>query len=293
MRLLLVHSFLLAIGIAHASDALYGPHVQQPYGIVTAASASYTSAASYDDVILTPPTLPNPPPPTSFDVQLQTDSDNEFTGYAIYENGQPARVALINLVEDNSGASDYTASISVSGAVPSEVRVKYLSASSVTQVHNITWACQTIDDVFDSDGRPVGVVDVQTVDCDQTNNVCNVKVPAPGAALVFLSDQAPAESDQGPTMTSPMTACTELHNTATADPAAPATSNGNNGIADVLAGTSQGDCISGAFGPAHAIPGFGALVAVCAFVCIESLLSYAVTGRSLLASVSDMTKNTR
>ena len=124
MRLLLVHSFLPAIGIAHASDVLYGPHVQQPYGIVTAASASYASAASYDDVISTPPTLLNPPPSTSFDVQLQTDSDNEFTGYAIYENGHPTRVALINFVDDNSGTSDHTASISVGGAVPSQVTVR-------------------------------------------------------------------------------------------------------------------------------------------------------------------------
>ena len=145
MRLLLVHSFLPAIGIAHASATPHGPHVQKPYGIVTAASASYTSVASYDDVILTPPPLPNPPRSTSFGVQLQTgaipgisiphegsfildlqtNSDNEFTpGYAIYENGQPTRVALINFVDDNSGASDYTASISVGGTAPSQVRVK-------------------------------------------------------------------------------------------------------------------------------------------------------------------------
>lgn len=71
MRLLLVLSFLLAIGIAHASVTVYGPHVQRPYGIVTAASASYTSAA-YDDIVLTPPPLPNVPPPTFFSVQLQT-----------------------------------------------------------------------------------------------------------------------------------------------------------------------------------------------------------------------------
>lgn len=69
MHVLLVHSFLLAISIAHASVILYGPHVQQPYGIVT--PASLTRAASYDDVTLTPPPLPNPTPPTSFGVHLQ------------------------------------------------------------------------------------------------------------------------------------------------------------------------------------------------------------------------------
>ena len=121
MRPLLVHFFLPAIGIAHVSDVLYGPHVQQLYGIVTAVSASHTR---YDNGILTPPTLPNHPPPTSFDAQLPTDSDNESTGYAIYENGHPTRVALINFVDDNSGASDHTASISVGGTVPSQVIVK-------------------------------------------------------------------------------------------------------------------------------------------------------------------------
>jgi hypothetical protein len=58
-------------------------------------------------------------------LDLQMNSDNEFTpGYAIYEDGQPTRVALINFVDDNSGASDYTASISIGGTVPSQVRVK-------------------------------------------------------------------------------------------------------------------------------------------------------------------------
>lgn len=58
-------------------------------------------------------------------LDLRMNSDNEFTpGYAIYENGQPTRVALINFVDDNSGASDYTARISVNGTAPSQVRVK-------------------------------------------------------------------------------------------------------------------------------------------------------------------------
>ena len=125
---------------------------------------------------------------------------------------------------------------------------------------SITWTCQTFGDVFDSDRRPVGVFDVQTVDCDQTN-VCNVEAPAPWAVLVFLLDQAPAESDQGLTMMFPITACTELHNTATADPAVLATSNRNKDIADALADTSQCECISDIVGPAYTLPSIGALVA--------------------------------
>lgn len=74
MHLLLVHSFLLAIGVVRGAVTAYGPHVQQPLRTVTAASASFTGVATYDDVTLTPPPVPNPPPPTSFGVQLQTGS---------------------------------------------------------------------------------------------------------------------------------------------------------------------------------------------------------------------------
>ena len=59
---------------------------------------------------------------------------------------------------------------------------------------------------------------------------------------------------------SPTTPWTKPHNTATVDPVALATSNGNKGIADSLASTSQGGA-NAAFGLAHALPGVGALIA--------------------------------
>ncbi|EGO20268.1 glycoside hydrolase family 79 protein [Serpula lacrymans var. lacrymans S7.9] len=160
-------------------------------------------------------------------VDLQANGNNEFTpGYAIYEHGQPMRVALFNYVSDPTGASDYTASISISGGmVPAQVNVKYLAASSVAQKYNFTWAGQTFGDVFSSDGRPVGQLDVQTVTCDQSNNVCSIHVPAPGFALVFLNGQASSESDSGATMTFPTTAYTKTENTVTIDQAVLATSN--------------------------------------------------------------------
>ncbi|KAH7882118.1 glycoside hydrolase family 79 protein [Phlebopus sp. FC_14] len=195
-------------------------------------------------------------------LDLNMNGGNEFTpGYAIYENGQPTRAVLINYVDDPSGASDYTASISVGNASPAQVKVKYLAADSVSQKHNFTWAGQTFGDAFSSDGRPVGVIDVKTIDCNQTNNVCNVQVPAPGVALVFLTDQALAESDQGPTMTFPTTAYTKLENTATINPSVLATSNGNRGLSDSLAGTSKGTQHSGAFGLSQALPSLGGIIA--------------------------------
>ncbi|PSS11011.1 hypothetical protein PHLCEN_2v3307 [Hermanssonia centrifuga] len=79
-------------------------------------------------------------------VDLQANGVNIFTpGYAIYENGNLARVALFNYVTDPTGASTYTASISITGGtVPSQVSVKYLLAPSVAEKTNITWAGQTV-----------------------------------------------------------------------------------------------------------------------------------------------------
>jgi len=58
-------------------------------------------------------------------LDLQANGGNDYTpGYAIYENGQPVRIALTNFITDQSGNSDYTASISIGGAVPAQVKVK-------------------------------------------------------------------------------------------------------------------------------------------------------------------------
>ncbi len=45
--------------------------------------------------------------------------------YSIYENGNLAKVALFNYITDASGASDYTATITIDGGtVPAQVYVK-------------------------------------------------------------------------------------------------------------------------------------------------------------------------
>jgi hypothetical protein len=87
MHLLLVHSLLFSFGlqVAQAAVTAYGPHVQSPLVTTTAASASYTGAASYDQTILTAPPPPNPPPPTQFNVELQTGGD--LSGLSIQQEG--------------------------------------------------------------------------------------------------------------------------------------------------------------------------------------------------------------
>jgi len=51
--------------------------------------------------------------------------------YAIYKNGYPVKVVLVNFVMDLSGNTDYTATISIGGgqtgqpnATPAQVKVK-------------------------------------------------------------------------------------------------------------------------------------------------------------------------
>lgn len=74
-------------------------------------------------------------------VDLKANNFNNHTpAFAIYENGKPARVALFNYITDPSGLNAYTASIG--GAGVNQVKVKYLTGSSVAQKHNISWAGQ-------------------------------------------------------------------------------------------------------------------------------------------------------
>ncbi|OJT10820.1 Beta-glucuronidase [Trametes pubescens] len=209
---------------------------------------------------------------------LFPNNGNEFTpAYAIYENDQLARMMLVNFLDDPSGAHDYTAAISVGGqqfgegnAVPAQVKVKYLLAPSVAEKQNITWAGQTLGGRFQVDGRLKGTEDVQTVQCDQTANTCQIKVPAPGAALVFISDtaqQQAAAPDSASTYAT--TVVTKTKNTATVDPAVIATSNGQNGKNRGIGGTSQGG-ENGAVG-VRALAATSALVAALTAVLVVGL----------------------
>jgi len=176
-------------------------------------------------------------------------------GYAIYENGTPMRVALFNYLDDASGAHDLRVAISIGGgeteqpaSTPSSVRVKYLLAEHVTTKANFTWAGQTLGVNFKSDGRLRGEEAIVNVPCDTVTNTCTVTVPAPGFALVFLSDKAYEDSTpSGNTVTFATTARTRTVNTATVDPKALETSNGHSGKDRVdMQSTSKGSSPNGA-----------------------------------------------
>lgn len=75
-------------------------------------------------------------------VDLNANDGSIWTpSYAIYDNGAPARLVLINFLTDPSGASNMQVTVSVPGA-PSEVYVKYLLAPSVATKGNFTWGGQ-------------------------------------------------------------------------------------------------------------------------------------------------------
>ncbi|KAJ7707362.1 glycoside hydrolase family 79 protein [Mycena rosella] len=180
-------------------------------------------------------------------IDLQMNAANIYTpGYAIYDGGALARLALFNFVTDPTGASAYTASFAIGGgdtgqanATPAQVKVKYLLAPSVSSKDNITWAGQTFGTAFESDGRITGTEQIQTVTCN-SDNTCDIKVPAPGFALVFLADVGADAESYPAVQTFPTTAQTKTANTVAINPTLLATSNGQAGANFMEAGTSLG-----------------------------------------------------
>ncbi|KAJ7927457.1 glycoside hydrolase family 79 protein [Mycena leptocephala] len=126
---------------------------------------------------------------TSQIIDLHGNDGNIYTPqYAIYENGVLARVALFNYITDATGASNYKATITISGGtVPSSVQVKYFLSDSVSTKNNITWAGQTFGTVHEVDGRFKGDLNIVSISCDTSANTCLIPVPAPAFALVFLT----------------------------------------------------------------------------------------------------------
>ena len=138
---------------------------------------------------------------------------------------------------------------------------RYLLAPSVAEKDNVTWAgqvrpsdydclaqvshpdvhrSQTFGARFQCDGRLSGTEDIQTIQCDTTANTCQIPVPAPGVALVFISSDAQGVTDPTTTQTYSTTAVTKLKNTVTIDPSVLATSNGDSAKDRAAGSTSQG-----------------------------------------------------
>ena len=89
------------------------------------------------------------------------------------------------------------------------------------------------------DGRLSGQEVIQTINCDQSANTCVIPVPGPGAALVFISNDAQALSDPKASQTYSTTTVTNAIQTLTVEPSVLAHSNGHSGSIP-LSGTSKG-----------------------------------------------------
>ena len=96
---------------------------------------------------------------------------------------------------------------------------------------------QTFGSNFESDGRLRGTPALQTVGCNTQANTCQVKVPAPSFALVFLLDAAVIPVSSA-TLTFPTTAVTRTRNTVYIDPSLLANSNGDYGFQNKKGSTS-------------------------------------------------------
>ncbi|PIL25782.1 hypothetical protein GSI_11532 [Ganoderma sinense ZZ0214-1] len=206
------------------------------------------------------------------DMSANNGSD-QTPAYAVFENGQFSKMAFINYMTDPSGANDYTATIYVGGSgwnepngVPSSVKVKHLLAPSISEKDNITWAGQTLGGRYASDGRWKGEENIQTVQCDQNANSCVVKVPAPGAAIVYFSSDAQSAIASEQYSTYSTTVVTKSKNTVTVDPSVLATSNGEGGKNRLIGGTSQGGSNAAAAGAVA--PGLAVIVSVLAGLAV-------------------------
>ncbi|KAF8883604.1 hypothetical protein CPB84DRAFT_1686265 [Gymnopilus junonius] len=197
---------------------------------------------------------------TSQVMDLGANGANQFTpAYGIWENGALARVVLINLASDNSGQSDIFVNLAMSDAqMPSQVQVKYLLSSSVSDVANFTWAGQTFGNAFSSDGRPVGQENVTSPPCSIGS--CTIHVPALGAAIVFLNGLD--ETESGPSTTFSTTTHTKTRNTATVAPGVLETSNGHSGSTLKLASTDADGSKNGAMAKGGAMFGLTLVSAV-------------------------------
>ncbi|KAJ3792178.1 glycoside hydrolase family 79 protein [Lentinula aff. detonsa] len=109
-----------------------------------------------------------------------------------------------------------------SNTTPSQVK----ELRSIFQKGNYSWASQTFGGNFESDGRLERTKIIETIPCDKSTQVCSASVPAPGAALVFLTDDL-TETEGAPSTTFATT--TKTATTATVDASVLATSNGCSG----------------------------------------------------------------
>ncbi|KAJ3802584.1 hypothetical protein GGU11DRAFT_764926 [Lentinula aff. detonsa] len=150
-------------------------------------TGSWTTDPPFYALIVTAEILSSSNGTTVTDLNVSTDVNATIGGYAIYDatNSSLNRIVLFNYGTDSM---DFRLPSGAKATNPQNALVKYLSASSVTEKYNIAWGEQTFLGV--TDGKPVSVnashdwaYSNQNLDC---SNGCNITVPGPSLAVVFL-----------------------------------------------------------------------------------------------------------
>ncbi|UZJ57367.1 hypothetical protein CBS101457_006687 [Exobasidium rhododendri] len=131
---------------------------------------------------------------TNVTVTDQLLPSNLAAAYNIYEDGAVLKKVFINMVNDPSGGNDLKINFPTPASSPSSVAYKILTAPTLAEKENITWAGQTFG--YYSEGLLVNDETILQAPCQGGN--CTISVPAPGVALVFLSDTL--ESQETPTV---------------------------------------------------------------------------------------------
>ncbi|KAH8831859.1 glycoside hydrolase family 79 protein [Flagelloscypha sp. PMI_526] len=183
---------------------------------------------------------------TSRILDLNANNGDAMTpAYIVYENDKPSKLGLFNYMDKAGGNAELTVSFAIGGSgvqeangTPSSVKVKYLLSNSVADKGNFTWAGQTMGSAYGADGRLHGDEKVETINCNP-DNTCQVKVPAPGFALVFLGSD-PNPTAAYPSSTWATTRVTQTRNTAVVSQDVLATSNGHQNVAAKKYSTSYG-----------------------------------------------------
>lgn len=118
-----------------------------------------------------------------------------------------------------------------------------MRAPSVAEKYNITWANQTLGAAYTSDGRLYKEQQTVSIQCDTTAKTCSIPVYAPSMALVFLTTGAMQEAVGNEQATATFATTYVNVGSATVDPAALSTGNGQMG-SSATGATSEGSAQS-------------------------------------------------
>ncbi|KAL5522075.1 hypothetical protein ACEPAF_1931 [Sanghuangporus sanghuang] len=138
---------------------------------------------------------------SSTSVVVDLNLDNSLTsynasvvGYAIYDGPGLSKSKLVFINYDYplatsddsdefSAAPNATQTFVLPGSLASSIGVRYLVADNITEEKAISWAGQTLGGNGDLQGT-------QTMDVFECTDGCNVTVPGPGLAVVWLDPES-------------------------------------------------------------------------------------------------------